>query len=198
MATGANTANIADNSIRPTRPACGRCQQDPPAAIATIALWRYAYPVDRLIQRYKYGAQLALAQFFANEMVRAIDARGDPATVDMVDLVVPVPLAPLRLRERGFNQSAEVARRVARQIGVDYDARALERSRDTAAQAALELRDRSRNVRGAFSANAAVIGRHIALVDDVMTSGATLEELGQTALRSGALSVRNWVIARAE
>ena len=128
-----------------------------------------------------------------NSCARFESRRPDEA----VDFIAPVPLAPARLRERGFNQSAEIARRVARELAVPLVLDAIERIRATATQTDLPVAARARNVRGAFVARAAVIGARIALVDDVMTTGATLAEIARTAKRTGARSIENWVVARA-
>jgi ComF family protein len=171
---------------------CGACLREPPAYRATVAAFPYAYPIDRVLQGLKYHARLPAAAWFALRLIDAIDTQ---ATID--PLVIPIPLSTQRLRERGFNQAWEIARRVA--LGVSYDAApmALARVRDTRAQAILPLAERHRNMRGAFQANAEVIGRHVAIVDDVMTSGATLDAAAQAALSGGALSVTCWVAARA-
>jgi ComF family protein len=113
-----------------------------------------------------------------------------------VDFVLPVPLAPARLRARGFNQALEIARHVARATGTRLEPGLAERSRDTASQAELPHAERARNVRGAFRSMRALEGAVVALVDDVMTTGATLDELAATLKRAGAARVVNWVVAR--
>ncbi|MSQ19561.1 MAG: ComF family protein [Betaproteobacteria bacterium] len=170
---------------------CGACLHHPPHFDATFAACRYDFPLDRLIQAYKYDGALAMGALFAHLLGSVLDASST------VDLIVPLPLATKRLRERGFNQSHEIARRLGSRTGIDVDPTAAIRVRDTTVQAELPVGDRSRNVRNAFTATAAIMGRRIAVVDDVMTTGATLDEFARILKSHGALHVENWVVARA-
>ena len=169
---------------------CGACIVDPPHFDASYAAFVYAYPVDALIQALKYGGQLALAGLFAQTLYqRRGGARG-------VDLIVPLPLHPQRLAERGFNQAAEIAKVLSRLCGIAMDARLARRVRNTAPQTALPWRERSTNMRHAFACGRDLAGMSIAVVDDVMTTGATLNEFARTLKRCGAARVENWVVAR--
>jgi ComF family protein len=170
---------------------CGACLVRPPPFSATVAAWLYAFPVDQLMQSFKYGGQLALAEPLSAALVATVRRRG----VLPPDAIVALPLAPSRQRQRGFNQAHEIARRVARSIGVPL-VRGLVRIRDAAPQAGLSLEERARNMKNAFVANGAIAGRHIAIVDDVMTTGATLAAAARAARRAGAASVDAWVVAR--
>jgi ComF family protein len=167
---------------------CGRCLNHPPHFDATLALWRYEFPCDRLVQALKYRARLALAGFFA----RALASRPLPA----IDLVVPMPLHPKRLAKRGFNQALEIARGVARHLGRPIEPRGVLRVKDTLPQTKLPYEDRAKNVRRAFLCKLDLSGARVAVVDDVMTTGATLNELARVLKRSGATRVENLVIAR--
>ena len=111
------------------------------------------------------------------------------------DSIVPVPLHPLRLRERGFNQAMEIARNISRKTGIAL----IEcgKIRDTPSQTSLLWAERKRNVRDAFSCESVLKSSHIAIIDDVMTTGSTLDELARTLLREGAREVSAWVVARA-
>ncbi|TSA17683.1 MAG: ComF family protein [Betaproteobacteria bacterium] len=169
---------------------CGACIADPPRYDASLAAFDYAYPVDALIQALKYGGQLALAGLFAQALQRRI---GRP---DEVDLIVPLPLHPARLAERGFNQAAEIAKVLSRNCGVAMEAQLARRVRDTTPQTALPWRERARNIRRAFACERNLAGLRIAVVDDVMTTGATLDEFARTLKKSGAARVENWVVAR--
>lgn len=182
----------------PARATCGRCLSHAPHYDRSIAAWRYAYPVDRLLQSFKYGARLTLAGLCAEHIAAAGGLHTDPFRPGpvRVDLVLAMPLHPRRLRERGFNQAVEIARPLARALGLPFDARTLERVRDTAAQAGLAHAARIRNVRGAFACIGDVRGLRVAVVDDVMTTGATLDEVAKTLKKAGAAHVENWVAAR--
>jgi ComF family protein len=169
---------------------CGACLGDPPSFDATVAAWRYGFPVDRLVLALKYGGRLALARAFGAALAARVADR-------QVDLLVPMPLAPTRLRERGFNQAMEIARALARGTRFTVAPHLVARVRDTPPQTDLPHDARTANVRGAFACMRAVAGRSLAIVDDVMTTGASLEELAGTLKRAGAARVENWVVARA-
>ena len=169
---------------------CGACIADPPHYDASCAAFIYAYPVDALIQALKYGGRLALAGLFAHKLRERIEGTAG------IDLIVPLPLHPARLAERGFNQAAEITKVLSRLSGIAMDARLVRRVRDTAPQTALPWRERAANMRHAFSCEQDLAGLHIAVVDDVMTTGATLDEFARTLKRSGAARVENWVVAR--
>lgn len=150
----------------------------------------YAFPVNILVQRLKYAAELPLADFLAEQVAQAVAAQPLP------DLILPMPLHPRRLGERGFNQAVEIGRKLALRLGVPLHAEACQRLRDTPAQAGLDLEARRRNLRGAFQCDADLAGLRVALLDDVMTSGASLDELAQAARNAGARAVEAWVVAR--
>lgn len=169
---------------------CGACIAEPPHYDASCAAFLYTYPVDALIQALKYGGQLALAGMFAQAIHQCIGGAND------TDLILPLPLHPLRLAERGFNQSAEIAKALSRLCGVAMDAQLARRVRNTAPQAQLPWRERAANMRGAFACDRDISGLNIAVVDDVMTTGATLDEFARSLKRSGASRVANWVVAR--
>ena len=163
---------------------------------ACVVACDYAFPWDRLIAAFKFEARVELAAPLARRMVQAVQDSGAVRP----DWVVPVPLAPRRLAERGYNQAWELARRVAGALQLSSHAGLLQRHAEGAHQAALGLAERRRNLRGAFIAGGerrvSLHGAHVAVVDDVMTSGATLTEVAHALQRAGARRVDAWVLAR--
>jgi len=175
---------------------CGACLAKPPPWSRATAAFVYAFPVDRLLVELKYRGQLALADWAGASLAARVEAtlaaRSDGAPPQYVSAL---PLASARQRERGFNQAREIARRVAHVLALPL-ATPLKRASGAIPQTALAWRDRARNVRGAFVVCDDVRGARIALVDDVMTTGATLAEATRTLLRAGAADVECWVVAR--
>lgn len=173
---------------------CGACQAQPlPFGHCRCAV-DYAAPWDRLLAAFKYRGQVELAAALAERLQQALA----PEDAEDIDLIVPVPLASERLRERGYNQAWELARRVAAALRRPADALVLERPLARAPQAGLGRAERRRNLQGAFRVARPehVAGRHIALVDDVLTTGATAAEAAQALLAAGATGVSVWALAR--
>ncbi|MCO5125584.1 MAG: ComF family protein [Rhizobacter sp.] len=175
---------------------CGECLRHPPPFEHAIAAVDYAAPWNDLVRRFKFDAALDLADALAQRLHDAIGRGAAPRP----DLVLPVPLADERMRERGFNQAWELARRIAPPLACESDARLLLRTKHTAHQLSLPPAERAANVRGAFAieprSRHVLRDRRVALVDDVMTTGATLAEVARTLLQGGAASVQVWVLAR--
>ena len=185
-------------------PLCGPCLSDATSFSRACCVADYAFPWDRLISSFKFHGHVELATPLADALAAALmqARRTDPPTAGDPgpELVLPVPLAPRRLAERGYNQAWELTRRVARRLRLRADAGLLLRPVETAHQAELERVQRLANLRGAFMVDPrrreALAGRRVALVDDVMTTGATAREAARTLLRAGAAAVDLWVIAR--
>ena len=176
----------------PTGEVCGRCLAREPGYDATVAALAYRFPADVLVQALKFRGELALAPLLGALLASAVAA----APSGRVDAVVPVPLSPRRLAERGGNQAMELARPAARAAGARLDPALCVRVRETPAQVGLPHAERAANVRGAFACPRLVAGLSIAVVDDVMTTGATLDEIARTLKAAGAARVVNWVLAR--
>jgi ComF family protein len=174
---------------------CGTCGTHPPAFDVTLVAADYAIPVDQLVLQLKFGHRLALATLFARLLRDAVLRQ--PGFV-LPALLCPVPLGPRRLAERGYNQSLEIAKPLARNLGVALHPRLASRVRETVAQSSVAPEQRQQNIAGAFAIpDAALVrGRHVGIVDDVMTSGRTLNELAATLKRHGAARVSNLVFAR--
>jgi len=194
-ATDANAESASDTDA--TR--CGDCQVLPPAFDATVTACDYLPPVDQLALALKFGGRLALAPLLA-QLQRDALLRDAAAARTLPDWLTAVPLGPQRLRERGFNQALEVAKPLAHMLGLPLYAQLLQRQRDTRAQSLLQRDERQGNLREAFTVSQAFLdtvrGRHVGVVDDVLTTGATLNEVATTLKRFGAARVTNLIFAR--
>lgn len=195
--------------------ACGRCLRRPPPLDATVAALAYRFPIDRLLPRFKFHGDLAAGRLLAGLMAEAWADRftAGPAVAGThaaafahgrravpaarVEVLVPVPLHPARLRQRGYDQALELARPLSRALRLPLCADGLRRVRATQAQTTLDAADRRRNVRGAFLARAGPWPASVALLDDVMTTGATLAECARALRQAGVAHVEAWVLARA-
>jgi ComF family protein len=170
---------------------CGACLKHPPAFDRTFAALVYAFPLDRLIPHLKYHGRLAVAPVLGECLARAVASAPRP------DRLIAMPLHTQRIRERGFNHATEIARETAKRLRLPLDVANCRRIRDTPPQMGLKHAARQRNVRGAFACSEDVRGLHIALIDDVMTTGTSFDELAATLKRAGAREVSCWVAARA-
>ncbi len=175
-------------------PLCGECLKREPPFASAWAPFRYGHPLDLLEARFKFRADLAAGRVLAGLLA-------DRACADvpsLPELVVPVPLHPARLRERGYNQALELARPLARALAIPLRHDLLVRTRATPPQTGFDAQTRRRNLRGAFAvAPGSVLPAHVALVDDVMTTGATLHECARVLRRAGVARVDAWALARA-
>lgn len=169
---------------------CGACLKRPPAFDRTLAALAYAFPLDQMIPRLKYHGQLAIAPALGACLTQAAESAARP------DCLIPMPLHPARIRQRGFNHATEIARDVAKRLGLPLDTASCRRVRDTPPQMRLKHDARRSNVRGAFACAEDVQGKRVALIDDVMTTGTSLDALAAAAKRAGAREVDCWVVAR--
>jgi ComF family protein len=172
---------------------CGRCQRKPPAYDRTTALYHYRPPLDYLVKRLKFSGDLGMGPLLAELLRRELQGRIDA----LPGLLVPVPLHPDRQRERGYNQALELARPLGRALDIPVDNRLCRRTRPTAAQSLLGTTARRVNIRNAFAVDVATVQPHIAIIDDVMTTGCTAHELARVLKRAGVKLVEVWVVARA-
>ncbi len=170
---------------------CGKCLKQSPHFDATRALFTYGYPVDALLQHYKYNNALYLSQTFAQLLSAKMQDKD-------IDLIIAMPLHPSRIKERGFNQSLELAKIVAKQHRIALDSTTCNRIKNTPPQASLPLKNRLKNMQGAFECKQSFAGKHIALIDDVMTTGSSLNELAKTIKNAGARKVSCYVLARTQ
>lgn len=182
------------SAVRSANALCSQCQQHPPRFDLCLAPLRYQYPVDFLIQQFKFHHHLVyghLLTVILESFIRKQRHLPPP------DCIAAVPLHPSRLRERGFNQSHIMARHLAKRLAIPYVNDMLVRQRATQTQSQLDARQRHRNVRQAFQVTQDVSERHIVLIDDVVTTGATVNEISQLLKKQGAAHVEVWCIARA-
>jgi ComF family protein len=168
---------------------CGECLSRPFAFDDALACFEYRFPLDRLVQRFKFAGDLAVGRWLARQLAERV-ASAHP------DLVVAPPLTPSRLRARGFNQALEIGKVVARRCATRCDIAGIAKVRETAPQPGLGRRERRANLRAAFRCGIDVAGKHVAIVDDVMTTGATMDALAATLKQCGAARVSAWSVAR--
>ena len=172
---------------------CGRCLGDTPHFDATTTLADYVSPVDGMVMALKFTARLDLARFFG----RLLASRFKAMPLSMEEsVVIPVPLAFERVRQRGFNQAHQIARAFATSAGRTLVVDRLLRVRHTPPQQPLALKERRRNVRGAFAADGSFAGKHVFVIDDVMTTGSTLDEVARVLKEAGAARIHNLIVAR--
>ncbi|MHA1002429.1 DNA utilization protein GntX [Leclercia pneumoniae] len=175
---------------------CGRCLRRPPPWQALVAVCPYIPPVSRLVHQFKFSRRSQLAQPLARLLLLAILRARRTRALPPVEMIVSVPLWSRRHWRRGFNQSDLLCRPLAHWLKCDYNPAALRRTRPTATQHQLSAKLRKQNLKQAFQLEFPVAGRHIAIVDDVVTTGTTVAELSRLLLRSGAASVQVWCLCR--
>jgi len=171
---------------------CGRCQTTPPAFEVCLSPFRYQTPLDHLLQGLKFNGRLAQARLLGELMADWLGAVMESPP----DQLIPVPLHTERLRARGFNQAIELARPIARRLALPLSPHSVRRILPTPPQSDLSRKQRLKNIRGAFEVVQPMSG-HVAIIDDVMTTGSTADELAKALLRAGAERVDVWVCTRA-
>ena len=172
---------------------CGSCQQSPPPYAFVYRFADYAPPLDRLIQQLKFNQKLHLARLLGTLMARDIQQ----LALALPDVLLPVPLHKQRLQQRGYNQAVEVARILATTLQVELDIHSCVRHTSTREQTGLSAKQRKINIKGAFHVRNAMQDKHVAIVDDVMTTGSTVSEISHALPKQGARRVDVWVCARA-
>lgn len=171
---------------------CGHCQQTPPPFERTLTPFLYEPPMDHLIQLLKFQGQLAAATLLGHLLQEALAQR----TIPLPEGLLPIPLHPNRLAERGFNQALEIARVVAKHTDIPVLFATVQRSRPTPPQVSLDAKARRRNVRGAFRLQQPIQAKHVAIIDDVITTGSTVAEVARVLKRAGVEKVEVWALAR--
>lgn len=173
-------------------PLCGECIKSPPSWDEARSPLAYGFPVDKLVQRFKFEGDLATGRLLG-ELLTDYLAAGP----ERPDCIVPVPLHPSRLKERGFNQAVELARPISRRLKVKVRLNLCRRVRATEVQSKLDAGERRKNLKDAFAVERSVQGLHLALLDDVVTTGTTMEELGAALRDAGARRITVWSVCRA-
>lgn len=171
---------------------CGDCQKRPPAYDRAFALFRYEEPVGYLVRALKFHERYPCARLLGGMLADALQERADKP-----DLIIPVPLHSGRYRERGYNQALEIGRTLSKRLGIPLDLDSCVRALPTRPQTELTAKERLSNVRRAFVMNRPVTNLHLAILDDVATTGATVNEMAKTLRRAGARRIEVWCCARA-
>lgn len=176
---------------------CAQCARHSPAFDEVVVPWLYQFPVDSLITRFKHQGNWPMGRLMAELLGYFLQHRFDD-TLPRPDCLLPVPLATKRLRQRGYNQAAMLANWLSAQLQIPMDERLLLRTLETPAQQGLDAKARKRNLRGAFALadEERIKGRHIALVDDVLTTGSTADVIARLLIKAGAQRVDVYCLAR--
>lgn len=173
---------------------CGQCQKSPPAYISSHIPHIYSAPVKQLITQLKFHNNLSYASLLADNFANHLRQRN----ATLPECIIPVPLHPQRLRERGFNQALELARIVAKQLNIPLKNSLCKRSKATPYQSGLSAKQRKQNLKNAFKVTNEDHYQHVAIFDDVVTTGTTVNELAKELKKSGIEVIEVWAIARTD
>ncbi len=171
---------------------CGACQSQPPPQDASYVPFLYQDAMPSLVIGAKFHGRLNLARLLGLCLARSLRQEG----ISRPDIIIPVPLHPQRLRERGYNQALEIARPLSRELAIPLETRVCVRLRPTPPQVGLERDERQHNVRGAFGVIGPVTARHVAILDDVITTGGTAGEVARVLRQAGVARIELWAVAR--
>jgi ComF family protein len=180
----------AKNSVSSS--VCGSCLYQAPYYSSTEVLFNYEYPTTELIKAFKYNKKPELAKVFAEQLSRIIRKKN----VLLPQTIVPVPLHKKRQRDRGYNQSLEIAKEISKQLCVKLNPHLCNRTTNTDPQSSLPMKTRKKNVKGAFSLGYGQVPKHIAIIDDVITTGSTINELAALLKKAGCQRIDVWAIAK--
>ncbi|MEE9310253.1 MAG: ComF family protein [Cocleimonas sp.] len=187
-----NSADVIDS-------VCGQCLKNPTAVDYTVCLYHYQVPLNHLITELKYKQKLVYAEVLGQLLSKRVEGRVEGNAVDIPDCILPVPLYRGRLVKRGFNQSLEIAQPVSKRLKVPIEETLARRIKKTRSQTDLDAIQRSKNMRGCFEISPKVSKSydHVVIIDDVVTTGSTVNELAIVLKESGVKKVGVWSIARA-
>ena len=179
----------------PENQTCGDCLTHTPPYNRTLALWSYEQPIDHFITQFKFQHRLVFSRLLASMLIQKIQKEYEVS--DLPEYIIPVPLHPDRLKERGFNQALEIAKPIAAQLKLKIDTTHCVRSKATAAQSTLlTTDDRRKNIKNAFTVNPLFQTKHVAIIDDVVTTGHTVRELSKSLKQIGIQKIDIWCCAR--
>ena len=182
----------------PMQPAiCGHCLNQPPAFSQSYIPFHYTPPLISLITELKFNHKLHHARTLGKLLVEFLREQRDKQAIPAPECIIPVPLHPQRLRQRGYNQALELARPIARELTIKIESRLCLRQRNTAPQSELNLKERKKNLHQAFALVDSINYQHVAIVDDVVTSAQTVQELALVLKKAGVAQIEVWAIARA-
>jgi ComF family protein len=184
--------DLCEHCLALLPPAAETWQRGTAPISSVLSPWRYDYPLDALVRALKFGGERAYARLLGTLLAR----RREAVEICLPQLVVPLPLHPDRLAQRGYNQAAEIASFAAASLGLSTDPQLLRRLRNTRAQSSLPASERRANTRGAFFATRELAGLRVALVDDVITTGNTALAAAEALAAVGAMDIELWVLAR--
>lgn len=171
---------------------CGKCLLDPPLFSTTTVLFNYAYPVKKIVLNFKFGKRAELSILFSEKLLVRIINKGDK----LPETLIPVPLHKKRQAQRGYNQSLELAKNLSKKLGIPVSTGLCKRIVNTDPQSELPVKSRQKNVKDAFALNNDNIPKHIAIIDDVITTGSTINEISKLFKKAGCERIDIWAIAR--
>jgi ComF family protein len=172
---------------------CGSCLRRPPRYQSSYCAFEYGYPIAELVRTLKYGHSLSHAQVLGTLLAEYLQQHRN----QWPQCIMPVPLSTERYLQRGFNQAIELGRVLESQLHIPMNTHLLQRVRHTIEQAGLSRRERRKNLRNAFAVTATEVPTHIAILDDVVTTGSTMNEIARTLRRAGVKQIEVWAVARA-
>lgn len=175
---------------------CGNCLSHPPMFHATIALFAYEFPITQLILKLKFQQKLVYARLFAELFIEKLQKYY--AQLDFPEMIIPVPLHPSRLHERGYNQSLEIARTIGKTLNIQLDTKSCQRIKATLRQSSIPAHQRKKNIKKAFAITSNLQNKHIAILDDVVTTGNTIAELARIFKNSGVKTIDIWCCAHTQ
>jgi ComF family protein len=172
---------------------CPQCQTNPPAFASSFIPFRYEKPLDQLIWKFKFRNNLVSGKLLADLFLQQLEQNA----IELPEVIIPVPLHNSRLRQRGYNQASWLATQVGKRTGIPVDKQTLVKTTKTPAQHELGLRQRMHNLENAFQLTQTLRYRHVAIMDDVVTTGTTAGEISKLLLQNSQMTIQVWALARA-